>query len=423
MRNFCNYKSLVLILCHLSYRLIQAYDGFSCPPSNSETTAVKLRDSLLCNYDQALRPVSNHRNSTSIIFRLILKYFAYKTYESMLSLDAWLTVVWKDEHLTWNPADHEGIKYLHLHTSDIWTPDLSVYNMASQGSDPNLIGNVKCLVTSKGQVQGVIPIHLDILCVPDLTRYPFDTQNCTIRFGSWIHKGEELDLKFAKDILGTEELEPNGEWQLVSQSAVKNAGKYKCCPNETYPSIEISMNIKRLSSSHAASFVVPTLAGVILTFIFLSMSPVNKDRLTLCYVCFIGQFINSQFLSWQLPLHGEKIPLIITFSRDSLLLTVFAILFTVVFRTLMQKKVAPPTWISSIVSVVISCRPGQLILLSDYSTRGVASAKGEEDGATIVPTETNSTNQDWELFAKILDKLFLYTYIIVYLVMILSFLP
>ncbi|XP_074036962.1 nicotinic acetylcholine receptor alpha 9 subunit isoform X3 [Leptinotarsa decemlineata] len=372
MRNFCNYKSLVLILCHLSYRLIQAYDGFSCPPSNSETTAVKLRDSLLCNYDQALRPVSNHRNSTSIIFRLILKYFAYKTYESMLSLDAWLTVVWKDEHLTWNPADHEGIKYLHLHTSDIWTPDLSVYNMASQGSDPNLIGNVKCLVTSKGQVQGVIPIHLDILCVPDLTRYPFDTQNCTIRFGSWIHKGEELDLKFAKDILGTEELEPNGEWQLVSQSAVKNAGKYKCCPNETYPSIEISMNIKRLSSSHAASFVVPTL---------------------------------------------------VTFSRDSLLLTVFAILFTVVFRTLMQKKVAPPTWISSIVSVVISCRPGQLILLSDYSTRGVASAKGEEDGATIVPTETNSTNQDWELFAKILDKLFLYTYIIVYLVMILSFLP
>ncbi|KAG5872522.1 hypothetical protein JTB14_004396 [Gonioctena quinquepunctata] len=402
---------------------INAYDNFHCPTSNSETTAVKLKDSVLCNYDGTVRPVADHKNATSVIFRVILKYFTYEIYDSVLSLDTWLTVVWKDQHLTWNPAEHESIKYLHLHTNEIWTPDLSVYNMASQGSDPSLIGDAKCLVTSKGQVQCVIPTRIDILCVPNLTNYPFDTQNCTIRFGSWVHKGEELDIKFAKEILSTEDLEPNGEWKLVSHSAIKNAGKYKCCPNDTYPSIEISLNIKRLSGSHAAGFVIPVLAGVIITFVFLSMSPLNKDRLNLCYVNFIGQFINSQFISWQLPLHGDNIPLLIIFSRDSLLLTVFAILFTVVFRTIMQWKTTPPAWISSTVSVVISCRPGQVLLLNDYSRQGVASAKGEEDGATIVPPDTDANNQDWELFGKILDKLFLFCYIVVYFIMIISLLP
>ncbi|CAH2004722.1 unnamed protein product [Acanthoscelides obtectus] len=99
-----------------------------CPESNSERTHVKLKDAILCLYDNSVRPVANHQNSTAVSFRLILKFFTFDIHNSIISFDAWMPVHWKDEHLTWNPADHEDIKTLHLHTSEIWTPDLSVYN-------------------------------------------------------------------------------------------------------------------------------------------------------------------------------------------------------------------------------------------------------------------------------------------------------
>ncbi|CAH1164662.1 unnamed protein product [Phaedon cochleariae] len=416
--------------CALLFQLIHFFvainaQDYACPPSNSDTPLGKLKDSVLCNYDTSVRPVANHEKAMNVSFRLVLKYFTYDPISSMLSLDAWLTVTWKDDHLTWKPEQYQNIKNLHLHTSSIWTPDLSVYNMANQGEDPEVIGSAKCLVTYKGVVLCVPPIHIDALCVADLSHYPFDTQNCSLQMGSWVHKGEELNIKLMKNVVNMDDLIHNGEWKISSYSSVRNSGKYACCPNDTYPSIEISFKVKRLSGSHAAGIVIPILADLILSFVFLSLSPLNKERLVLSYVTLLAQFIHVQFLTWQIPLKGDNIPLLLTFSRDSILMTVFAILFTLLFRDFMQRKTTPPAWISSIVSGVISCRPGQIILLSDYSTRGVASAKKEEDGTTIVSSDTNAStnNQDWVLFGNILDKILLILYVIIYFTMMIAFIP
>lgn len=115
------------------------------------------------------------------------------------------------------------------------------------------------MVTSKGVVKCVPPININALCVPNLSRYPFDEHTCSLLIGSWVHKGEEMDLQVTRNSVDKRDLTSNGEWKIEVQDVKKNVGKYECCPNDTFPSIQITFQLKRLSGAHTATVVVPTL--------------------------------------------------------------------------------------------------------------------------------------------------------------------
>ncbi|XP_018562155.1 neuronal acetylcholine receptor subunit alpha-5-like [Anoplophora glabripennis] len=392
-----------------------------CPTSSLSTTYGKLKTAILCDYDAYIRPVSNHQNATAVYFKLILKYFTYDVIYSTLSLDAWMKVYWIDQHLVWNPDDYDNISSIYLETYDIWTPDLSIYNRAEQGGNPSAIGSTRCTVSNKGSVICVPSLHIDSLCVPDLRMYPYDSQVCALRVGSWVQKGEELDIKLLKEVVSQKAMEPNGEWEIESYTAKKYAGRY-CCPNVTFPSIEIKFKINRLHGAHAASIIIPTVVVVILTFTSLVPSPVNTERLILCSINLIVQFLHVQNLSWLIPLKGDRIPFLILFARDSLLMSAIALVFTIIFKSLMQRQTLAPIWISTLVSYVIGCVPGRYLFLNDTSAKGVAAATGVEDGMNIISSDRKNP-PDWEIFVKILDFILLISYIIAYFIMAVKFIP
>lgn len=52
-------------------------------------------------------------------------------------------------------------------------------------------------------------------CNVDVRWFPFDTQKCELKFGSWTYDGWLLDLQMSEaDISG---YMPNGEWDLVGE--------------------------------------------------------------------------------------------------------------------------------------------------------------------------------------------------------------
>lgn len=419
-------------MLHLWEKLRRSEIGFNaaarelqCPESSSSTTASRLRSELLCDYDSFIRPVKDHRNATTVSFRLLLKYFNYDHFSHMLSVDAWFTTFWIDQHLKWKPEDYEGIKTIHLSSSyDIWVPDLSVYNRKDQSSEPKAIGDTMCAVNYQGTVLCVPPLHLDALCVPDLKRYPYDFQKCTVRFGSWVHKGEEINLKIVKPIVDIEDMEPNGEWELVSFEGIKHRGNYTCCPNSTYPSIDVIFEIRRHSSAHAINVVLPLLVCISLTIVTMMMSPLNRDRLTVCCVNFIVHIFHVQNLSYMIPLSGDNVPGIVRISRDSALLTGVSIIATIFLKYLMESKSTSPAWMSGTVSVLTGTRPGQLIFLPDNSLKGAAVAENQEDGARIISssgTLSDSPTADWMVFGKFLHYILLIIYILTYFILLVSF--
>ena len=48
------------------------------------------------------------------------------------TLDFRLNLAWKDEFLSWNASQAQGIDQLRIDAKDIWVPDIEVYNMVAQ---------------------------------------------------------------------------------------------------------------------------------------------------------------------------------------------------------------------------------------------------------------------------------------------------
>ncbi|XP_066262696.1 acetylcholine receptor subunit alpha-like [Euwallacea similis] len=396
-----------------------------CPASSGSTAPSRLKTSLLCDYDSLIRPVKDHRNATIVLFKLLLKYLSFDHFNHRLSVDSWFSVFWTDQHLVWTPADYEGIKSIHLSPSyDMWSPDISIYNRHDQSIDPKAISDTMCTVNYMGSVLCVPPLHFDTLCVPNLKKYPYDTQECTVRFGSWVHKGEELSIKPFNPVVDTEDLESDGEWKLVSFRAVVHKGNYTCCPNNTYPSVDVILEIRRSSGTHVFNVVLPLLVCIMLTITTMAMSPLNKDRFILGCVSVVAHIYHVQNLSYMIPVTGEDLPSLLTISRDSTLLSGMSLIFTIILKNLMQSKSQCPNWIAGTASVLIGSRPGQLIFLPDSSFKGAAAAQKQEDGDTIISnieTPTNSSTSDWFVIAKLIDVLLCIIYFLVYAIILLCF--
>ena len=77
---------------------------------------------------------------------------------------------------------------------EVWTPDVELYNarekklVASQLTD-------RLVLERTGSITWVPPYLLTAACTLDTTWFPFDEQECTLKFGSWTYNGFKLDLQ------------------------------------------------------------------------------------------------------------------------------------------------------------------------------------------------------------------------------------
>lgn len=46
----------------------------------------------------------------------------------IMTTNVWLNQQWFDYYLQWDPKDYGGVKSLYIPSSDIWTPDIVLYN-------------------------------------------------------------------------------------------------------------------------------------------------------------------------------------------------------------------------------------------------------------------------------------------------------
>ena len=94
----------------------------------------------------------------------------------MLAIFRW---TWSDKSLTWSrPEIDLYTTKTRLPISTIWTPVVYIQNTAAGIDD--LATADSAVVTYLGEVEYETPQVLDILCDPDITKYPFDEHICAI---------------------------------------------------------------------------------------------------------------------------------------------------------------------------------------------------------------------------------------------------
>lgn len=166
--------------------------------------------------------------------------------------------------MKWNPSRYDNIKSFIASSSDIWQPDLGIFNSDVASAENEFCKATSCLVDYNGTISCVPPCLHEAFCRSDYRRWPFDTQNCTMHIGTWLNDGSEVNFELSESYIPVSATRSqNGEWRMRQSTyrIIKSP-----LNNESYPTLAFSFQLDRHSAGHAAFMLGPAM-GIGLVYI------------------------------------------------------------------------------------------------------------------------------------------------------------
>ncbi|CAB1336880.1 unnamed protein product [Coregonus sp. 'balchen'] len=182
-----------------------------------------------------------------------------------------------------------------------------------------------------GHIKWMPPAIYKSSCSIDVTFFPFDQQNCKMKFGSWTYDRAKIDLiGMASDVDQMDYWE-SGEWVIINAVGKYNTKKYECC-TEIYPDITYYFIIRRLPLFYTINLIIPCLLISCLTVLVFYLPSQCGEKITLCisvllsltvFLLLITEIIPSTSLV--IPLIGEYLLFTMIFVTLSIIITVFVL--------------------------------------------------------------------------------------------------
>ncbi|TWW55639.1 neuronal acetylcholine receptor subunit non-alpha-2-like [Takifugu flavidus] len=423
----------------------------------------EMEDALLRNlfqgYQRWVRPIQHANDTIKVRFGLkISQLVDVDEKNQLMTTNVWLCQEWIDYKLRWNPDKYGGITSIRVPSENLWLPDIVLYENADGRFEGSLM--TKAIVRYNGAITWTPPASYKSACTMDVTFFPFDRQNCTMKFGSWTYDGTMVDLILIDKQVDRKDFFDNGEWEILSATGAKGNRKDGLY---SYPFITYSFILKRLPLFYTLFLIIPCLGLSFLTVLVFYLPSDEGEKLSLStsvlvsltvFLLVIEEIIPSS--SKVIPLIGEYLLFIMIFVTLSIIVTVFVI--NVHHRSSATYHPMSP-WVRTLFLQKLPSllcmrghtdryhypelgpespepkprsggrRGGQRI--SSGGTYGQASSEGkdDEDWATMLDKAIFSVRyisrhirkehfirevvQDWKFVAQVLDRIFLWAFLTV----------
>ena len=150
----------------------------------------------------------------------------------------------------------------------------------------------KLILRSNGEVEWVPYVVYRSACQVDMKNFPFDSQICSLKFGSWSYPAKDLDLVFDNDHadFNLDQKMPNVEWNITKTHAVRNVELYNCCPAEQYVDLTFYILITRQWGFFFKFMLLPTLLLSCLSLSIFWIPPMRPDRTGLGSILISNRF-------------------------------------------------------------------------------------------------------------------------------------
>lgn len=136
----------------------------------------------------------------------------------------------------------------------------------------------KAIVRWDGTITWTPPASYKSSCTMDVTFFPFDRQNCSMKFGSWTYDGNMVDLVLVDHYVDRKDFFDNGEWEILNATGVKGSrrdGVY------WYPFVTYSFILKRLPLFYTLFLIIPCLGLSFLTVLVFYLPSDEGEKLSL----------------------------------------------------------------------------------------------------------------------------------------------
>ncbi|XP_054875966.1 neuronal acetylcholine receptor subunit alpha-2 [Poeciliopsis prolifica] len=309
----------------------------------------ELFKTLFSGYNKWSRPVPNISDVVIVKFGLsIAQLIDVDEKNQMMTTNVWLKQEWNDYKLRWRPSDYDNVTSIRVPSELIWVPDIVLYNNAD--GEFAVTHMTKAHLFHNGKVRWVPPAIYKSSCSIDVTFFPFDQQNCKMKFGSWTYDKAKIDLERIENTVDLNNYWESGEWAIINAVGTYNTKKYDCC-HEIYPDITYFFIIRRLPLFYTINLIIPCLLISCLTVLVFYLPSDCGEKITLCisvllsltvFLLLITEIIPSTSLV--IPLIGEYLLFTMIFVTLSIVITVFVL--NVHHRSPSTHKM--PRWVHSV---------------------------------------------------------------------------
>lgn len=353
----------------------------------------KLIRTLLDEYEvrgKMGRPIAEQNDTLTVYYGLsLIQILDLDERNQVLTTNVWATYGWKDIYLSWDPELFANITKVRVPSKSIWTPDIKLYNYA----DIRLEEKRETLVVVEhdGTIQWIPQAIYKSSCSINIQYFPFDIQNCKMKFGSWTYDGSKIMLELLYDNADgfdfTEYIE-NNEWMVVTSSAKRNVLRYACCPGAPFVDITFYLKMRRQVAFYNYILILPCILLSSLTLVLFWLPPESPAKMQLGMNIFVAFFVLLLLLAESTPPSASSIPLIgAYYCLNMILITLSAFLSVIVVNLYFHgaKREVPLVVRKVVIDGLarIFCMREEFVKL-DKASRDMGSRK-----YNVVPTQCN----------------------------------
>ncbi|XP_039856105.1 acetylcholine receptor subunit alpha [Simochromis diagramma] len=304
--------------------LVQGPKGECC--SNDETTLVKR---LFTGYNKVVRPVNHFSEAVVVTVGLqLIQLISVDEVNQIVTSNVRLRQQWVDVNLRWNPEDYGGIRKIRVPSSDIWKPDLVLYNNAD--GDFAIIHETKVLLEHTGKIIWNPPAIFKSYCEIVVLHFPFDLQNCTMKLGTWTYDGLLVVINPESDRPDLSNFMESGEWVLKDYRGWKHWVYYTCCPDTPYLDITYHFLMLRLPLYFIVNVIIPCMLFSFLTGLVFYLPTDSGEKMTLSISVLLSLTVFLLVIVELIPSTSSAVPLIGKYMLFTMVMVIASIIITVI---------------------------------------------------------------------------------------------
>lgn len=281
-------------------------------------------------YDKRLRPVLNESASTYVEMLLyVSSILDMDERRQILKTNIWLTFNWVDELLRWDPDEYGGLRSFKITSDVIWMPDITLYNSAADSYTPYMDGKV-VVVNFTGDVNWASPAIFMSHCRISVTHFPFDRQECELKFGPWQYDGHEVVLEGKGD---ETVYTSDGEWDMQSVSVTSKSQMYPDAPGIPYYDVTYKLQISRRSNYYVFNLILPcVLISGITTLVFILPAD-SGEKVSLGITVLLSLTVFLLIIAESMPATSD-VPVIGQYYAATMLLVSISVVLTIIVLNL-----------------------------------------------------------------------------------------
>uniref|UniRef100_A0A0K0EVU7 Neuronal acetylcholine receptor subunit alpha-10-like n=1 Tax=Strongyloides venezuelensis TaxID=75913 RepID=A0A0K0EVU7_STRVS len=270
---------------------------------------IKLYRDLLRDYEPDVRPSIRHDMPINVTFTFTLtQLIDVDEKNQIITTNGWINQMWNDYKLIWDPREYDNITNIHIAYDKLWKPDIILYNNADSEYTKSIL-STNLIVNYQGNVTWISAGIFKSSCPLDVRYYPFDSQNCYLKFASWAYDGTKIDILLNNNSGVQSYYITSTEWHLNLVEAEKQITFYSCC-DEAYPYIDIMISIQRRPLFYIFNLILPCVLISIIALLGFYMPSDSGEKVTLGITSLLSTTVFLMLVAEGMPPTSEALPLI-----------------------------------------------------------------------------------------------------------------